>query len=62
MSTRVPNLPPRKTGLTEKKRMSREEALKVASEHGLEWEVSQSMDAGMTPEEALEDWDIFPGA
>lgn len=62
MSTRVPNLPPRKTGLTEKDRMSREEALAIAKQHDLEYEVQEAMNSGMSPEEALEDWDILPCA
>ena len=36
------------------------EVLLIAAEHGLEEEVRQAMDKGLTPDEALEEWDLFP--
>lgn len=38
--------------------MTREEALEIASEYGLEFEVETMIDAGLTPEEALLEWDL----
>lgn len=39
---------------------TRAEALARAKKHGLEWEVLQAMDHGCTPDEALQEWDIYP--
>ena len=41
-------------------RYTRAEALAKAKEHGLEWEVLQVMEHGCTPDEALQEWDIYP--
>ena len=35
-------------------------ALKIASKYGMTYEIKRSMRHGMTPEEALYDWDIYP--
>lgn len=39
---------------------TRAEALTRAKEYHLEWEVLQAMEHGCTPDEALQDWDIYP--
>jgi hypothetical protein len=39
---------------------TRAEALAMAKKYGLEWEVLQAMDHGCTPDEALQEWDIYP--
>lgn len=39
-------------------KMSKENAIKIAKENGLEYEVLQSMKSGCTPEEALREWDL----
>jgi len=41
-------------------RFTRPEALAIARKYGLEWEVIQAMSHGCTPDEALQDWDIYP--
>lgn len=41
-------------------RYTRVEALAIAKEHGLEWEVLKALDHGCTPDEALQEWDIYP--
>lgn len=41
-------------------RHTRPEALAIARKHGLEYEVIKAMDYGCTPDEALQEWDIFP--
>ena len=42
------------------KQYTKEEALQRAKEFGLEDEVATAMAHGLTPDEALEDWDIYP--
>ena len=32
----------------------------IARKHGLEYEVIKAMDHGCTPDEALQEWDIYP--
>jgi hypothetical protein len=39
---------------------TRAEALTRAKEYNLEWEVLQAMEHGCTPDEALQEWDIYP--
>ena len=39
---------------------TRPEALAIAREHKLEYEVIMAMEHGCTPDEALQEWDIFP--
>ena len=41
-------------------RYTRAGALAMAKKYGLEWEVLQAMDHGCTPDEALQEWDIYP--
>ena len=41
-------------------RFTRSEALAIAKEHGLEWEVIEAMRNGSNPDEALQEWDIYP--
>jgi hypothetical protein len=41
-------------------RYTKETALALAKEHGLESEVTTSMQHGCTPDEALQEWDIYP--
>jgi len=41
-------------------RFTKEEALKIARDYNLEQEVKDAMRFGFTPDEALEDWDIYP--
>lgn len=41
-------------------RYTRAEALARAKEYNLEWEVLKAMEHGCTPDEALQDWDIYP--
>lgn len=40
-------------------RMSKENAIKIAQENGIEYEVLQSLKAGCTPYEALREWDLL---
>lgn len=42
------------------KHYTKEEALKRAKEYGLEEEVAMAMKHGLSPDEALEDWDLYP--
>jgi len=42
------------------KQYTKEEALQRAKEYGLEEEVAYAIAHGLTPDEALEDWDIYP--
>ena len=42
------------------KQYTKEEALKRAKEYGLEEEVATAMKHGLSPDEALEDWDLYP--
>jgi len=39
---------------------TKEEALTRAKKYGLVEEVAMAMEHGLTPDEALEDWDIYP--
>ena len=39
---------------------TRFEALAIARQHNLEWEVIEAMRHGSTPDEALQEWDIYP--
>lgn len=39
---------------------TRPEALAIARKHNLEYEVIKAMDHGCTPDEALQEWDIYP--
>lgn len=39
---------------------TRPEALAIARKYGLEYELIKAMDYGCTPDEALQEWDIFP--
>ena len=41
-------------------KFTRAEALDMAKEHGLESEVATAMEHGYTPDEALQEWDIYP--
>ena len=41
-------------------RFTKEEALKIARDHNLETEVIMAMKHGCNPDEALQDWDIYP--
>lgn len=41
-------------------KFNRETALKRAKEYGFEEEVLMAMRHGLTPGEALQDWDIYP--
>lgn len=40
--------------------LTKEEAIKIAEKYNLEEEVIFAMQQGMTPEEALSEWDMFP--
>ena len=40
--------------------MTKENAIELAKEFGLEAEVQAELDRGATPEEALSEWDIIP--
>lgn len=42
------------------KHFTKAEALARAKEYGLEWEVAEAMRHGLSPDEALEDWDLYP--
>ena len=39
---------------------TRPEALAIARKYDLEYEVIKAMEYGYTPDEALQEWDIFP--
>ena len=41
-------------------KFTRDEALAIAKDFGLEWEVTEAMKQGYNPDEALKEWDIFP--
>lgn len=41
-------------------RFTREKALARAKAYGLEAEVQQAIEHGCTPDEALQEWDIYP--
>lgn len=38
--------------------MTKKEAIILARKYNLEYEVRQEMEAGLSPEEALDEWDI----
>lgn len=38
--------------------MSKKEAIMIARKYNLECEIRQELSSGLTPEEALEEWDI----
>lgn len=40
--------------------MTEEEALEIARENDLEWEVQELLNEGFTPEQALDIWNILP--
>jgi hypothetical protein len=44
----------------EPSKFTRDEALAMAKEHGLESEVATAMEYGCNPDEALQEWDIYP--
>ena len=44
----------------EPSRFTRDEALAIAKKHNLEYEVIKAMDNGCNPDEALQEWDIYP--
>ena len=39
--------------------ITREEAIQIAKEHGLEEEVVRLINEGLAPSEALEEWDLL---
>ena len=39
-------------------KMTKEQALKVAASYGLEAEVTSEINSGLTPEQALYEWDL----
>lgn len=39
--------------------MSAKEAIQIARKYNLEAEIRQELASGLTPEEALQEWDIF---
>ena len=39
--------------------MTPKEALIIASKYNLVYEIQQELDAGLSPEDALEEWDIL---
>jgi len=41
-------------------RFTREEALEIAKKHRLESEVATAMQHGCNPDEALQEWDLYP--
>ena len=41
-------------------RFTKDEALKIARTYNLETEVIEAMKHGCNPDEALQDWDIYP--
>ena len=38
--------------------MTKEQALRIASRYGLEAEVANEISSGLTPEQALYEWDL----
>lgn len=44
----------------EPSRFTKDEALAIAREHKLDAEVLTAMKHGYTPDEALQEWDIYP--
>ncbi len=45
---------------SEPSRFTRDEALVIAKDFGLEIEVTEAMKRGCNPDEALQEWDIYP--
>lgn len=43
-----------------KSRFTVEEAIKIAREYDMESEVTEALKFGFTPDEALEEWDLYP--
>ncbi len=43
-------------------RYTRPEALAIAKKYNLEYEIIKAMDHRCTPDEALQEWDIFPNS
>lgn len=41
------------------KELTEDDAIRIASDYGLETEIQELLDSGYSPEEALEDWDIL---
>lgn len=41
-------------------RFTKEEVIEIARTHNLENEVLQALRHGLTPDEALQEWDIYP--
>ena len=39
--------------------MSSKDAIMIARKYNLEYEIRQELSSGLTPEEALEEWDIL---
>lgn len=39
--------------------MTKKDAIFIARKYNLEYEIRQELEAGLTPEEALEEWDIL---
>ncbi len=44
----------------EPSKFTRDEALAMAKKYGLESEVATAMEYGCNPDEALQEWDIYP--
>ena len=44
----------------EPSKFTKDEALEIAKKYNLEQEVIKAMEHGCTPDEALQEWDIFP--
>ena len=44
----------------EPSKFTKEEALEIAKEHELDAEVMMAMKQGCNPDEALQEWDIYP--
>jgi hypothetical protein len=43
----------------EPSRFTKEEAIEIARKHNLEKEVVYAMKQGLSPDEALQDWDLY---
>ena len=41
-------------------RFTKEEAMEIAKKHHMEQEVTVAVEHGCTPDEALQEWDIYP--
>ena len=39
--------------------MTPKEAIQIARKYNLEYEIRQELNSGLTPEEALQEWDIL---